>query len=241
MQKELGLVKKACKVDTTMDKLKDRRCKWCGIVYSYTESWYVMCHIKVCRKLVDTGEPSCAIENTCDEASPSPQPDMSFEEVYKRFIESERMKDQMIHSVESAFTCTECGKKFLRAATLKKHRQTHSPEYPFECCKCGKRFRESDSLEIHKTRHTRQKKLECSECGKKFTSQTPLKRHLLAHCGIKPFKCNGCGKKFISKNSLNLHQQSHLESLFKCSMCEKWFNQRCLLTRHQRDHSRENP
>ncbi|OKL63017.1 hypothetical protein UA08_02043 [Talaromyces atroroseus] len=53
--------------------------------------------------------------------------------------------------------CTEpgCGKKFLRAEHLARHRLNHSPKQIFQCTSCPKRFVRKDLLRRHEERHAK--------------------------------------------------------------------------------------
>jgi DNA-directed RNA polymerase subunit RPC12/RpoP len=51
----------------------------------------------------------------------------------------------------STSVCAECGKRFLSASHLAKHRVVHTPDArPFICATCGKTFRDAYSLKAER-------------------------------------------------------------------------------------------
>ncbi|KAF5014867.1 hypothetical protein F66182_14005, partial [Fusarium sp. NRRL 66182] len=54
-------------------------------------------------------------------------------------------------------SCTEpgCGKRFLRAEHLARHRLNHSPKQIYQCPSCPKRFVRKDLLRRHEERHAK--------------------------------------------------------------------------------------
>uniref|UniRef100_A0A4W5JSQ8 C2H2-type domain-containing protein n=1 Tax=Hucho hucho TaxID=62062 RepID=A0A4W5JSQ8_9TELE len=57
------------------------------------------------------------------------------------------------------------------------------PERPYLCSQCGKRFTAASSLKIHMMTHSGEKPHQCSICGKAFLRSYDLRRHQVVHKG----------------------------------------------------------
>ncbi|XP_049923476.1 zinc finger protein 177-like [Epinephelus moara] len=127
---------------------------------------------------------------------------------------------------EKPFSCSECGKTYVRHEDLKRHVRSHTGEKLFCCCECGKTFGYSGGLKKHMRTHKGEKLFSCSECGKRFGYSRELKKHMRTHKGKKLFSCSECGKGFGYSYSRDLkkHIRTHKgEKLFSCSECGKRF------------------
>ncbi|XP_045905635.1 uncharacterized protein LOC123971082 isoform X2 [Micropterus dolomieu] len=78
---------------------------------------------------------------------------------------------------EKPFSCTECGKLFLRNTDLKRHMNTHTGNKTFSCSVCSKNFSHSESLTQHMSLHVEENGYICSVCGKTLTSWPQLVNH----------------------------------------------------------------
>ena len=122
----------------------------------------------------------------------------------------------------STHVCSECDKKFLSAAHLKKHRITHTKERPFACQTCAKTFRDKYSASQCQLRHQglarlkpsaripwsqREVRFVCHVCGYKTRAAATLNRHVTArHSSDRTSHCQDCGKQFKSTSSLLSHR-----------------------------------
>ncbi|KAM4030163.1 uncharacterized protein ACNLHF_021871 [Anomaloglossus baeobatrachus] len=161
----------------------------------------------------------------------------------KCFIrKSNLVMHQRSHTGAKPFSCLECGKSFTRKSNLVDHGKRHIGEKPFSCSECGKCFIRKSDLVVHQRYHTGKKPFSCSECGKCFFQKSHLVDHGKRHIGEKPFSCSECGKCFNFKSDLVRHQICHTEEKpFSCSECGKCYNFKSDLTRHQRSHTGEKP
>uniref|UniRef100_A0A667Z6V2 C2H2-type domain-containing protein n=1 Tax=Myripristis murdjan TaxID=586833 RepID=A0A667Z6V2_9TELE len=88
---------------------------------------------------------------------------------------------------EKRFSCTYCGKSFMRFSQLKEH------------------------LRTLKARCVREKWFICPFCGKSFDRASHLEMHQRIHTGEKPYMCETCGKRFTQRSNLRTHQRTHKE------------------------------
>ncbi|XP_056424587.1 zinc finger protein OZF-like [Hyla sarda] len=143
---------------------------------------------------------------------------------------------------ERPFTCSECGKSFIRKQNLVDHVRSHLGEKPFPCSDCGKCFGRKSVLFKHLRIHRGKRPYSCPECGKSFSKKTNVMKHLRTHTSAKPFACSECGKCFAQKSSLVNHYKSHSDKKpFACPECWKWFSKKSYLMLHMRTHTGEKP
>lgn len=138
------------------------------------------------------------------------------------------------HLVQKAFSCSNCGKGFVKKNKLKVHERIHTGEKPLSCPECGKGFIQKSDLRKHKRIHTREKPFSCYECGQTYTEKSTLKIHERIHTGEKPYSCSKCGKTFTTKSNLNIHEKVHTgEKPYSCIECGRIFIQQSRLKTHE--------
>ncbi|XP_073515986.1 uncharacterized protein [Phyllobates terribilis] len=150
--------------------------------------------------------------------------------------------NRSLASGKKAYSCPECGKRFLQPALLDLHQKSHTEEKLFVCPLCGKRFVQHSLLLLHQKAHKVNKPYQCMDCGNLFFSKSLFAEHLRSHKEEKPFRCSDCGKCFADNTTLVIHQRIHTgEKPFSCQKCGRCFTQPSTLVAHQRIHSGEKP
>ncbi|XP_075207033.1 gastrula zinc finger protein XlCGF66.1-like isoform X2 [Anomaloglossus baeobatrachus] len=147
------------------------------------------------------------------------------------------------HEVKDAFSCSQCGKCFIKKSNLLIHQRIHIEAKPYPCSECGKRYKEKSTLVAHQLLHRVKTEFSCSECRKCFAQQSHLEAHLKLHTGEKSYSCSECGKSFGFTSNLDIHRRIHhpKEKPFLCSLCGKSFSNLSELVEHQKIHKREKP
>uniref|UniRef100_A0A3Q3B0E3 C2H2-type domain-containing protein n=1 Tax=Kryptolebias marmoratus TaxID=37003 RepID=A0A3Q3B0E3_KRYMA len=117
------------------------------------------------------------------------------------------------------YSCTTCGKQFMKETSLKRHELLHTGERPHQCTVCGKTFLTVNELRLHNRYHTGERPYKCDVCSKAFIQSGYLKSHMRIHTGEKPFKCDICDKSFRLSYHMKKHRRTHTGKT-KSYVCE---------------------
>lgn len=151
--------------------------------------------------------------------------------------------------VKQTTPCDVCGKLFIQATNLAKHRMTHQKtkgtpniteilptdsksSIRYECDLCQKQYMTKGAVVAHIKKHGRIKRIAkeshpCDICKQVLTSKVMLKRHMARIHGSEPVKethfCDICGKGFATSGGLHHHKHRHKnpEPKYICTICGK--------------------
>ena len=133
-------------------------------------------------------------------------------------VSSSEYKSMISDHKDLTVECKECGKRFTRNSSMKRHTKTaHKPENPEEsridCKNCGMNF-SVESLARHmqnvhnETKTSQEVMVECKKCGKRFSSSESMKRHRKrAHEQESRIECKTCGTN-LYRDSLARHMRT---------------------------------
>ncbi|XP_054645526.1 zinc finger protein 436-like isoform X2 [Dunckerocampus dactyliophorus] len=156
--------------------------------------------------------------------------------------DKEPPKDSEGETGRKRFTCSQCGKTFVRKGGLTRHLRTHTGEKPFSCSVCAKRFPTRSNMKVHMALHTNEKPFKCLICAKRFPLRIYLVKHMIRHSTEKPFHCPFCAKRFATKAEMERHVAIHTgDRPFTCSVCSKGFLNKGDMVVHMRRHTGEKP
>ncbi|XP_037937463.1 zinc finger protein 836-like [Teleopsis dalmanni] len=111
------------------------------------------------------------------------------------------------------YACEECGKFFLKEASLTKHKEIHKKRESYPCPECGRLYNIAYNLTRHiRSAHENIRRYCCTVCSEKFCRPDILKTHMLIHKTDRNFPCTQCTSSFKSERYLKSHMKRHSNS-----------------------------
>lgn len=157
----------------------------------------------------------------------------------KRFEGGDQLKShRFIHT--SRLDCSECGRKFKYAASLRKHEENHKDAKDIMCHVCGIVCYGLHQLKLHITEHHAGDItgfIFCDICQDIFPDEAKLEKHSCSHIKSRPYACSRCYKSFNEKGQLKKHLAIHeYGKEHVCDVCNRGFRQEYYLKKHIRTH-----
>ncbi|XP_065364431.1 zinc finger protein 34-like isoform X1 [Calliphora vicina] len=144
--------------------------------------------------------------------------------------------------VDKPFLCSQCGKGFASAGSLKQHSFRHLDKKLYPCSDCPKSFPTKNDLLCHYEIHKAKPRIHvCDVCGRGFHKPFLLKQHQRYHNDERPFACEFCEKRFVTSEKQQRHMRTHTgEKPYRCKYCDRAFAQSNDCIKHLRQHLGEN-
>ena len=151
---------------------------------------------------------------------------------------NENEEDKKKEMAEKKHLCTECGRGFREADSLKKHVIFVHTEraIPSHICNvCGKKFKTSNKLKNHMLLHE-PPTLPCPFCDKLFETDHKVKKHIKSthvEDDQKLYQCSYCQKGFSHFPSFESHMNSHKNIRpYQCHLCDNAYQNHFNLQQH---------
>ena len=163
--------------------------------------------------------------------------------------------EEGIDQEASGFTCTDCGKQYLKRSHLTRHALSHKQNV-VSCSECLEDFDDKFRYAQHLTSFTCHvgTKFQCEECPKAYARKDKLSSHIrkehivneaplatsngedtMNNDSLNVFVCKVCPKSFKSTNARSRHNIStHSESVISCNECGKVVSRSDKLNDHMR-------
>ncbi|GLH01051.1 Krueppel homolog 1 [Gryllus bimaculatus] len=144
------------------------------------------------------------------------------------------------------FSCSECGKVFLKSGNYKQHLGMHFVDQKnHKCPICGQLFAWKSTLNKHVSKvHAEGEpppRPPCELCGREYATLAQVQEHIRRdHFLQRPHACSepSCTKRFYKKHDLKVHLRMHnKERPYICGSCGKTFYHLSHIIRHERIHS----
>lgn len=139
---------------------------------------------------------------------------------------------------EKKHLCTECGRGFREADSLKKHVIFVHTERAIPTCicnVCGKKFKTNNKLKNHMLLHE-PPTLPCPFCDKLFETDHKVKKHIKSthvQDDQKLYQCTYCQKGFSHFPSYESHMNSHKNVRpYQCHLCDNAYQNHFNLQQH---------
>ncbi|KAM5141656.1 uncharacterized protein ACMZJ9_015370 [Mantella aurantiaca] len=165
--------------------------------------------------------------------------EFSSSECSKRLID----KHELCPPSEKPYSCTDCGRRFIKRINLVKHQRLHTRKNLHYCQECGKYFMSKAYLLRHIDGHSKKRRpCSCQLCGKCFHNKLDLTIHQRIHKGEKPSITSEWRKSFIRKLGVVIQERSNVgEKPYTCPECGEQFEKKLQLLRHEKTHIEEKP
>ena len=188
-------------------------------------------------------------------------PHCEYRAVFESHLESHICEHKATVSTRP-FECELCCKTFTLKKSLVRHTRIHTRETPFHCTKCGRGFQRSDYRRCHEVKcapgpeesesegdeEEEEEELDMEQCRNEngalqcpqpqceYVTPFPSRfvTHARVHSGERPFKCPYCTAAFKQKGNLKQHIRTHTgEKPYECTNCRKRFAWGGTFRRHQ--------
>ena len=157
----------------------------------------------------------------------------SCEECGKTFVTAFQLnKHKLGHSHNN---CNKCEAKFAKRRLLVHHLKTvhyiSTAEKYYACNFCARKFVKKPSLWGHLTEHTSGDQVVCLKCGDILDDDAAFEEHTEKHRNTAPYTCSRCNEFFLRNQQYLAHLQGH--DKYRCKLCKKDFSSKKKLKYHR--------
>ena len=170
-----------------------------------------------------------------------------FKDCNEIFLSYLAYSNHMLYIHKKVIKRRKCHAKVKSGADDEERKKKDQEEKKHLCTECGRGFREADSLKKHVIFVHTERAIPtciCNVCGKKFKTNNKLKNHMLLH-EPPTLPCPFCDKLFETDHKVKKHIKStHVEDdqkLYQCTFCQKGFSHFPSYESHMNSHKNLRP
>ena len=161
----------------------------------------------------------------------------------ERFTRKDDVKRHILrHDYNKQFRCALCNMGYTEKTTMKVHfERDHGSNEFFSCSQCGKCYIRENDFQLHKKSHPEFRQFACKFCIFTGSNSFMYSKHMLLHENGKTYTCSHCNDMkfkdpFIYTSHLKKHRSDQLVTSFRCCFCDMSLTSYDQFVRHEHTH-----